>query len=641
MRRLIVLTSLIVAVLCGTSVAADKISPGRVLEILKKTDRSHPYLILTEARLKELAKFHKSDKTLHGYVKDVVGRADNYLKKPMLKYEKRGPRLLHISRRCVNRIYALGLAYRITGDKKYAYKAIENMLAVCEFKDWNPSHFLDTAEMSHAVGVGYDWLYGLMDEKTREEIRNALIEKGLEAGWKVYKSNGWWVRSRFNWNQVCNGGMIIGALALWRESPQAASKIIAAGVNSYPRALKSYAPDGAWGEGPGYWHYATSYTAYGLCALRTAMKTDFGLSKAPGLDEAGMFPIYLTGPDGLLFNYADAGSSAYRHVGPMSCLFWLTRVYDEPTYAQFQHSLLKGRTASPEDVIWYVPEPKGNPLGKLAQAKYFRGSVEVATFQAPMFRGSAWDKNAIYLAVKAGYNQVNHGHLDLGQFVFNAQGVRWAVDLGADNYNLPGYWDSKEGGRRWDYYCLNSRSHNVPLIDGENQKAKGKSRIVKFSEKENFKGAIVDFTSAYSPHVKRAMRGAALVTERAGSSSQRTVAIIQDEFIPDKPVQITWGMTTEAKIDLDEDTAILKRDNKVICARILSPAGAKFTTESAEQKPPQRTCEGFRRLLIELPKTKKSVRIVVVLEPAWPFGRTPPPLPEVMPLAQWPGEETN
>jgi len=54
--------------------------------------------------------------------------------------------------RVLRRVYALALAYRWTGQEKYARKAAENMLTVCAFKDWNPSHFLDTAEMSHAVG---------------------------------------------------------------------------------------------------------------------------------------------------------------------------------------------------------------------------------------------------------------------------------------------------------------------------------------------------------------------------------------------------------------------------------------------------------------------------------------------------------
>ena len=93
------------------------------------------------------------------------GRRRRVSQRPPLVYRKIGPRLLSVSRDCLGRIYALALAYRWTGDEKYAAKAKENLLQVCAFQDWNPSHFLDTAEMSHAVGVGYDWLYGYLDER--------------------------------------------------------------------------------------------------------------------------------------------------------------------------------------------------------------------------------------------------------------------------------------------------------------------------------------------------------------------------------------------------------------------------------------------------------------------------------------------
>ncbi|MGH7945950.1 MAG: hypothetical protein ACREH8_23950 [Opitutaceae bacterium] len=47
---------------------------------------------------------------------------------------------------------------------------------------------------------------------------------------------------------------------------------------------------------------------------------------------------------------------------------------------------------------------------------------------------------------KAGRNTVNHAHLDLGTFTFDAGGVRWAGDLGRDDYNLPGYWRIQKPG---------------------------------------------------------------------------------------------------------------------------------------------------------------------------------------------------
>ncbi len=127
--------------------------------VLKTLDKGHPRLMLKDKGLQSLKAQYAEDKVLQKCIKDVISRAESYVNKPVLKYNKVGPRLLSVSRECVSRQYALALAYRWTGEEKYAKKAVDNMLAVCAFKDWNPSHFLDTAEMAHAVGVGYDWLY--------------------------------------------------------------------------------------------------------------------------------------------------------------------------------------------------------------------------------------------------------------------------------------------------------------------------------------------------------------------------------------------------------------------------------------------------------------------------------------------------
>ncbi len=164
------------------------IDSSAVLETLEK---SHPRLMLKDKDLESLKKLYAKDKVLQKCLKDVLEQADADVEKPMLTYRKIGPRLLRVSRACLHRIYALGLAWRWTGEDKYARKAVDNMLAVCAFKDWNPSHFLDTAEMSHAVGLGYDWLYSYLDAKTRKKIKAGLIKNGLEPGLRAYQ-RAWW-----------------------------------------------------------------------------------------------------------------------------------------------------------------------------------------------------------------------------------------------------------------------------------------------------------------------------------------------------------------------------------------------------------------------------------------------------------------
>jgi len=592
------------------------IEPANVLSDL---DRNHPRLMLKDKDLQQLKNQHDSDKTLQKCLKDVLAEADGHINARMLTYNKIGPRLLHVSRNCLHRIYALALAARWTGDEKYARKAVENLLTVCAFKDWNPSHFLDTAEMSHAVGLGYDWLYSYLDVQTREKIKAALIKNGLEPGLSAYEKN-WWAKSEFNWNQVCNGGMIIGALAIAETDPKYAEQIIPAAIRSLPLALKSYGPDGAWGEGPGYWSYATHYTAYGLAALESALGKDFGLLQTKGLAESGYFPIYTTGPTGLFLNFADCGEKNSRR--PMPCMFWLARVYDNPLYAESEHEMIARYRASPEHVVWYVPTSQEKTSARDLD-RYFRGPVEVAVFR------SAWnDPDGLFVGVKAGYNQVNHGHLDLGNFELDALGVRWARDLGSDNYDLPGYWDAKRGGKRWSYYRLNSSSHNVPMLAGENQDPQATSSFTRVEINKDAPFVLVDLTSAYEKYAKKVTRGVAMV-------ASRRAVLVQDEFELKEPCEVAWGMTTDAKLDISQKgRALLSAGGKELVARVLSPADAEFVVESAEQKPPEQTNKGVSRLVVRLLQAHGDVRIAILLSPSWKDGKIVQTT-QIKPLTKW------
>src|SRR5207244_1654015 len=95
-----------------------------------------------------------------------------------------------------------------------------------------------------------------------------------------------------NWNQVCNGGITLGALAIADEEHDRAEYLVKQSIDSIQLAMASYAPEGGWAEGPGYWQYATSYNVYYLAALQSALGTDFGLSSLPGFAHAGDFRIY-------------------------------------------------------------------------------------------------------------------------------------------------------------------------------------------------------------------------------------------------------------------------------------------------------------------------------------------------------------
>src|SRR5439155_5271125 len=132
------------------------------------------------------------------------------------------------------------------------------------FPDWNQPSFLATAETTASVAIGYDWLFDVLSDDDRAVLRNAIIHKGLDAGAAAYRTNDFWVEAEHNWNLVCNGGMILGALAVMDEDPRTARPVFAQAKNSIKHGISAFAPDGGWEEGPTYWNYGSRYLCFAL-----------------------------------------------------------------------------------------------------------------------------------------------------------------------------------------------------------------------------------------------------------------------------------------------------------------------------------------------------------------------------------------
>ncbi len=580
--------------------------------ILSTLRRGHPRLILTEDGLKQLRALISKDSGARKLRDSLRDSAERILREKTVEYKIVGPRLLTQSRRCLIRTYLLSLFYRLEGDKKFRHRAVKELEAAASFPDWNPSHFLDTAEMAHAFAIGYDWLFEWLDDSERAVIRDALIEKGLRPSLDFYRKGRWWVAARHNWNQVCNGGIAIGALAVAEEEPELAGYIVEQAIRSVRLPMGEYEPDGAWSEGPGYWHYATRYNVYLLAALESALGTDFDLSKMPGFSEAGMFRIHSTGPTELTFNFADAGARA----GHASEMFWLSRRFNRPLYAWEERRQMGGGDAW--DLLWYDPGGRGPAESGVPLSAHFR-NVEVA------FLRSAWeDRAALYVGFKGGDNRANHSHLDLGTFVFDALGVRWAHDLGRDDYNMPGYF----GGKRWTYYRLKSEGHNIVTLKGENQNPQGRAPLIGFGGDPEFPFAIADLKAAYPGKLNSHQRGLALVEGRH--------LLVVDELELAEPSELHWTLQTAREIQIKGNRAEVLQRGRKLTARILSPEGAKFEVLPSSGPPPQAQSREIARLLFRVPaEANIPVRIAVLLTPHPADQPAPEFSPPPKPLKEW------
>ncbi|RMF41309.1 MAG: DUF4962 domain-containing protein [Planctomycetota bacterium] len=586
----------LLALSCQFAAAGDLSLPSRE-KTLDGLRGDHPRLMATADSFASIIELCQANPRAAACRERLRENALRLIDTPPLEYEiPDGKRLLAVSRAAKDRVLLLSLMYRLTQEKQFAARAWKELDTVTRFKDWNPSHFLDTAEMTFAVAIGYDWLHDVWTDDQRRQLRQAIIEMGLEPGLAVYREGGWWSRANHNWNQVCNGGMGVGALAIADEEPELAADVLHAALHSLPLAMREFRPDGGWGEGPGYWRYATEYNVYLLAALRTALGEDFGLSQMPGFPATGEFPIYFTGPTGLTFNYADANDGW----GGAPQLFWMATAFNRPVYAAAQLPYATSRPSA-LDLLWgaeWLDRDLQSEFRDLPKARHFSG-VGVVTMR------SAWnDPRATFVGFKGGDNRVNHSHLDLGTFVLDADGVRWAVDLGPDDYNLPAYF----GRRRWTYYRLMTEGHNTLVINGQNQSPTATAPIIRFEANAEGATAVADLTKAW-PDTTRVLRSMALVGRDV---------IIRDEVDAEKAVRVDWHMHTSANVTIDGRRAVLTQGNRKLVAEIIEPASARFTVAPAKTTPPQRPLKNIQRLSIRLAQPSTGTRLSVRLSPMAP-----------------------
>ncbi len=612
LRNLLLMAALI-AGFSDRAVGAEDIG-SQWVRMMKK---GHPRLILPDEQVAELRKTLQRDPVVGGWYDHVRASAEGLLKAGPIGYD-RGDRgnMLGSCRQAVDRIYCLGLVYRIEGDKRFARRAVDELMRAAGLDSWDPGHFLDTAELTHAVAIGYDWFFREMTPAQRKTLREAIVHRGLEESLVFYETSMPvvmrlmyfnWAVCNHNWSQVCNGGMIVGALAIADEEPQLAAKILTYAMSSIRRPMAEFEPDGGWAEGPGYWRYATSYTVYGLSALETAVGPSAIQSflAKPGFEKTGYFGIHMVGPLNLTFNFADA----HEEMGEAPQLFWLATKFKKPVYACRAQQL---PAACPEDILWYrgkfkTPQQAGLPLDA------FFPNVDV------MFFRSNWaDRNAVYVGFKGGYNGANHSHLDLGTFVLDADGHRWAMDLGSDRYSLPGYFDK---GKK-QYYRLTSAGHNVPIINGKPQSETARANTLAFSSRPGQAFGVVDLSKAYGEAPGRVLRGVSLIRRRQ--------VLVQDELNLSKESEVTWQMHTRAEVDIKGRSATLRQGDASLQARILEPDGAAFEIQSASPAPPENPNTGVRKLVVRLRTSPRPMRIVVLLSPG--KGAT---VPELRPLSRW------
>jgi hypothetical protein len=566
----------------------------------------HPRLVLTsvaEARVRERV---GRDPTM-ALVRDAtLATATAMLDRRTCEYRiPDGKRLLSESRHALGIVLHSAAAWRLTGERRFFDRCRRELDAACALPDWNPSHFLDVAEMATAVAIGLDWLYVELPDDARRRYREALEAKAIGPAREQFARGRFWTTARNNWSQVCCAGIALASAATAESETDLAATPFDDCLRVIEASDRFYAPDGGYPEGPAYWDYGTAYHVLGL-----AVAEDLGRKPAisrPLLDGA-RFMTHMRGPTGTFFNFADARPSTDQLTPARGWL--ITRAADEALAVDLREGLLARSRRLLErgaddrffalHLAWLPEEPRQAP--PLPDAAAFRGEQPVA-----LMRTSWQDPRGIFIGAKGGTPKASHGHMDCGSFVVEALGRRWIHDLGGDNYNLPGYF----GTTRWNYYRLNARSHNVLLIgDAMQDPTCEPCPLVEARCDEPPYSATFDLGPAYVVSGKPLAK----TVRRTVSLDPKTRAIrIRDEV--EKPVaDVRWQCLIDVTPDLDANRAVLSHGADAIGLEI-RPGTARWNVEPAiPPTPEERRNEGFRMLFCTIPAAER-LEIEVTITP--------------------------
>jgi hypothetical protein len=614
------LLALLLLILCTTATAQTDYLGASASKL-----PGHPRILLLKGEEKAILKTIAADTVWAKLHKAILAESDAIIALPPVERIQIGRRLLDKSREAIRRIFYLSYAWRTTQQPAYEQRAEKEMLAIAAFSDWNPSHFLDVAEMTLAMSIGYDWCYDKLSTESRTIIRDAILNKGIKQSLDE-KSNSNWLNAEHNWNQVCHTGMSYGAMAIWEDQPELGKQIINRALNFIQKPMAQYAPNGGYPEGYGYWGYGTSFNVLFVSAVEKLFGKDFELSKKPGFLGTAAFLENMTGPSGRPFNYSDAGGGG----GLQPAMFWFAAKQKDPSLLWVEKSHLINDNPKqfvndrllPAALLWSGGAHMQNITAPKSLQWVGEGPNPIC-----LMRTSWTDPNAVYVAMKGGSASVNHAHMDIGSFIMEADGVRWAMDFGMQDYES---MESKgvqvfgrtQNAQRWSIFRYNNFVHNTLTVDSLYQQVSGYAPITSSSSAPAFMSAVTDLTTVYKDQLAKANRGIAIVDKQ--------YVVVQDEIATlGKPTTIRWTLLTPAEVTITgSNKAELTKNGKKMVLEVQSPVPVTMKTwstvpnNSFDAPNPGTIRTGFE---VTLPANSNTTLVVTLKPGAAASKATPKP----------------
>ncbi len=356
---------------------------------------------------------------------------------------------------------ALGLMYQIHGDRRYAERGREILLAYAERYTQYPLHnihgkeavgggrvgpqTLDESTWLIPMCQGADLIWDTLSEADRRAAANGLFRPAAE----VIRQHRMGVH-----NIQCWKNSAVGLVGLLLDDPVLVADAVASPHGFQAQVAQGISADGQWYEGAWGYHFYTMMAVLPLAEAGERCGLGLYAYTADGRSLQGLFdaPLDLAMPNLILPAFNDSGLANVR--GQARFYELALARYGDPRYAAVIDPKRRGGVENLFTGVEPLPEPP-------ARARGSRNFPESG--YAILEHGSARD--AAWLCLKYGPHGGGHGHPDKLNVSLYARGLLLGLDPGTAAYGVPVQ-------KEWFRTTL---AHNTLVVDETCQKpAEGK-----------------------------------------------------------------------------------------------------------------------------------------------------------------------
>lgn len=324
----------------------------------------------------------------------------------------------------------------------------------------------------------FDKVHPLIAKRLKQELTNKSLKPYFERndfgymGFKGGRPN--------NWNPWINYNMLTSYL-LTETDPAKKIAEVQKIIDSLDKFLNGYSDDGGCDEGPSYWGAAGALLYESLELLKNVTGDKFDVYDNQLVQNIGKYFYQVNIHAPYFINFADADATTG---GSPSIVYRYGKAIRDPQMQEFGAYLAKlgnwgdhsmgGKIGDQIKNLGLLEEIKNAKATEALVADFWLPDTEVAGA-----RDKAGSFQGFFFGAKGGFNAESHNHNDIGTCVMYFDGKPCLIDVGREEYNAKTF-----SSRRYEIWTMQSKYHNLPVINGVDQKdgASFKAKDSKFSK---------------------------------------------------------------------------------------------------------------------------------------------------------------